>query len=259
MSWLLVLSLFVPAPSHQAPGHPVDVSTLIAGPPATVAQFDLGKLKGEPRQLSWSPDLSQLYLQTVEGKAPAETLHHYLVTVAGGALTPVDGVPGWAIEYWNVKQDRVAPGIPSLEIQIEQTIETLHTGVAQAGVLDRQSSPTGVVGSNPSPESLANGQHGNSQANVVRLRLVGEAIAVWINERPIPGARFGWGPTGTGSLVYIDAQGSLVLFDRLKHRQTIKGVKDTLLPAWSADGSRLAYVQRLGKKRIAIGTLSLGR
>jgi hypothetical protein len=258
MSWLLALSLFVAAPP-QAPGHPVDVSTLIAGPPAVVAEFDLGKLKGEPRQLSWSPDLSQLYLQTVEGKPPGEKLHHYVLAVAGGSLTPVDRAPDWAIEYWNVKQDRVAPGIPSLEIQIEQTVETLKTGVGQAGVLDRQSSPTGVASNNPSPESLANGQHGNSDANVVRLRLVGEEIAVWVNERPVPGTRFGWGPSGTGSLVCLDEQGSLVLFDRLKHRQTIKGVKNALLPAWSADGSRLAYVQRLGKKRIAIATLPLGR
>ena len=82
---------------------------------------------------------------------------------------------------------------------------------------------------------------------------------MWVNERPVPGARFGWGPAGTGSLVCLDEQGSLVLFDRSKHRQTIKGVKNALLPAWSADGSRLAYVQRLGKKRIAIATLPLGR
>ena len=257
-SWLLALSFFVVAPL-QAPGHPVDVSLLIAGPPAVVAEFDLGKLKGEPRQLAWAPDLSQLYLQTVEGKPPEEKIHHYVVAVAGGALTSVERTPDWAIEYWNIKQDRVAPGIPSLEIQIERTVETIKSGVGQAGVLDRQSSPTGVVSNNPSPESLANGQHGNSDANVVRLRLLGEEIAVWINERPVPGAKFGWGPTGTGSLVYLDEQGSLVLFDRGKHRQTLKGVKDALLPAWSADGARLAYVQRIGKKQIAIATLPMGR
>lgn len=259
MSWLFALSLLL-APSPQAPGHPVDVSSLIAGPPTVVVELDLGKLKGEPRQLCWSPDLTELYLQTAEGKPPQERLRHYVITVAGGAMASVERVPAWAVEYWNVKQDRIAPGMPSLEIAVEQTVETLKTGVGQAGVLDRQSSPSGVVANNgPTPDSLAAGQHGNSLANVVRLKLVGEEIAIWVNERPIPGTRFGWGPSGTGSLVCLDEQGSLVLFDRLKHRQTIKGVKDAMLPAWSADGARLAYVQKLGKKRIAVATMTLGR
>jgi hypothetical protein len=33
-----------------------------------------------------------------------------------------------------------------------------------------------------------------------------------------------------------------LLLDQHKHKQTVQGVKDGLLPAWSTDGARLAWV-----------------
>jgi hypothetical protein len=142
--------------------------------------------------------------------------------------------------------------MPALVIDIWQGIETLKPGVGASGVLDRQSSPDAVAGGSPSVANLANGAHGDQPANVTRLKLVGEDIAVWINERPYPGARFSWGPPGSGALVYIGEHGELVLFDQKKRRQKVPDVKDAFLPAWSADGGRLAFVQKTGRKKIAI-------
>jgi hypothetical protein len=45
MQWLLLAALAV-----------IDVSTVRVGPPTTVTELDLGKLKGELRQVAWSPD-----------------------------------------------------------------------------------------------------------------------------------------------------------------------------------------------------------
>ena len=231
---------------------PLDVSPLAAGRPVVVAEVDSSKLKGDVRRLAWAPDGTTLYLQSVEGKPPSEKLHHYSLQVAGGAPVPVEREPEWAARYWAMKQDRAAPGMPALVIDIWQGIETLKPGVGAAGVLDRQSSPAAVAGNNPSVENLANGTHGDQPATVTRLKLVGEDIAVWINERPYPGARFSWGPPGSGALVYVGEHGELVLFDQKKRRQKVPDVKDAFLPAWSADGGRLAFVQKTGRKKMAI-------
>jgi hypothetical protein len=45
----------------------------------TVTELDLGKLKGELRQLGWSIDGTELYVQTVDGNPNSEELRHYLL------------------------------------------------------------------------------------------------------------------------------------------------------------------------------------
>lgn len=235
------------------------VSRLTFGSPVLVAELDTSKVKGELRRLAWEPDGTTLYLQTVEGKPPDEKIRHYAAEVAGGALTSLDSEPGWAAQYWSVKQDRAAPGIPSLVIDVQQGVETLKAGVGASGVLDRQSSPDAVAGGSPSASNLADGAHGNQNATVTRLKLLGEDIAVWINERPFPGARFSWGPSGSGALVYIGEHGELTFFDSQRHRRTVPQVKDAFLPAWSTDGSRLAFLQKTGRKKVAVSWVEVGR
>ena len=54
----------------------------------------------------------------------------------------------------------------------------------------------------------------------------------------------------SGAIAYTDREsGHLMLLDQHKRKQTIAGVKDALLPAWSIDGSRLAWVQKSGRKK----------
>jgi Tol biopolymer transport system component len=48
-----------------------------------------------------------------------------------------------------------------------------------------------------------------------------------------------------------------VFFDAQKHRQTLAGVKDAVLPAWSTDGPRLAYLQKTGRKKYAVAWMSV--
>ena len=254
---LLIVTLTILSPT-QGPGNALDVSALPIGSPVTITQLDAGTLKGEPRLLAWSPDGESLYLQSVEGQPPKAKVRHCLLPRSGGPLTALDAEPGWAIEYWNVKQDRVAPGVRALVIEIEQTTETIQGGPGPAGALDR-SNPGAATNPNQTVPDLAGGTSGNQKAAVVRLKLLGEQIAKWVNpkERPVPGTRFGWGPAGSGAIVYLGEHGGLVFFDRQKHKRSVPGVKDALLPAWSLDGRLLAYLQKAGRNKYVVAWLSL--
>ena len=64
---------------------------------------------------------------------------------------------------------------------------------------------------------------------------------------------FSWGPTGSGAIAYTDREvGRLMLLDQHKHKQTVSGIKDALLPAWSLDGARLSWVQRSGRRKYVL-------
>src|SRR5258707_11335572 len=96
---LLAFIPFVPAPANG----PLDVSRLTIGAATTIAELDLGKLKGELRRLSWAPDGAQLCVMTADNDMPDAKLHFYTVPLGGGAVTPADREPEWATEYWTVK------------------------------------------------------------------------------------------------------------------------------------------------------------
>jgi len=246
LQWLLtsVLSIF---PGQTPPSTLVDVSTLKVAAPATVAELDLGKLKGELREVGWSSDGSELYIQTADGTPPSQKIRHYVVPVAGGAPKPVDAQPQWAIDYWTIKSDRFAPGLRSLMIDFEQKQEKMKVGTG-SGRPGEQAG--GSPGSTPVDiEKTAEGQW----QNFARLTLLGEVVSEFLNQMPIPGLMFSWGPPGTGTIAYTDRElGHLMLFDRNKHKQTVAGVKDALLPAWSTDGTRLAWVQKSGRRKYTL-------
>ncbi len=253
---LLVWLVSQAVPQSTAWVH-LDVSKLTVSQPTVITQVDTGKLKGEPRRLAWEPGGDLLYLQTAEGNAPIFTFHHYTIAVNGGAVTVVDGEPGWASDYWAFKQDRIAPGAPLLVIQVEQKEEILKAGTGPAGVLDREAGAMNVIANGPSIDNLGKGTHGDQKVRVVRLRLLGEELGTWSNEWFNAGAKFGWGPPGSRAIVHLNESGGLVFFDEHKHRQTVPGVKDALLPAWSADGTRLAYLQKTGRKTYAVAWMNV--
>lgn len=254
---LLLLTWLAPVQSPQTAWTHVDVSTLEASAPTVVTVIDMGKLKGEPRRLAWSPDGQTLYLQTAEGNPPLFTLRHYTIAIAGGAVTRVNEEPAWGNEYWTFKQDRIAPGVPALMLDVEQRDEIVKSGTGPAGVLDRESSPDKVAAGGMTPDNLAKGTHGDQKAHVVRLRMLGEEIGVWTNEWFNAGTKFGWGPSGSGAIVHLDQGGRLVFFDQHKHRQIVAGIRDAVLPAWSTDGARLACLQKTGRKTYTVAWMSV--
>ena len=216
--------------------------------PATVAELDLEKLKGELRQIGCSRDCRELYVQTVVGEPASQKLRHYLMPLEGGARQSIDQAPEWATDHWGFKSDRFARGLRSLMIDFEQKQEKTRIGTGTGRPGDAAAGPAsaGV------PVDIENTSEGQYQ-NYARLTFMGETISEFVNQVPIPGLMFSWGPVGSGAMAYTDREaGHLMLIDQHKHKQTLGGIKDALLPAWSIDGTRLAWVYKSGRKKYTL-------
>ena len=244
MLWLSILAW---AFASQA----VDVSTFTLNP-ATVVGLDLGQLKGELRRIAWSPDASQLYVQTVDGTPPNEKLRHYVVASEGGPLVPASQEPEWAQEYWAFKSDKTAPGIPTLEIDVKMARETtkIGTGSGRPGT-----STASLADSNENAAMASEGQRGTTWT----FTLAGETIAEFKEARPVPGLTFSWGPAGSGAIVFTDRNGRLVFFDRAKHKRIVPDVKEAILPAWSPDGTRVAYAVKQARRKYQLVWCNIAR
>jgi hypothetical protein len=249
LSLLIAAWLTVPQALSRLP---IDATRIEVGTPIVAARIDTGTVKGDVRRLCWSPDGGTMYLQTAEGNPPLEVFRHYAITAQGGAITALDGQPDWAASYWAVKQDRVAPGIESLRIEVVQGNAVVKGGAGESGVLNRGNSSIEGMTSSPSVDSLAAASMNTEHARVVRLTLLGMDIATWTNERPYPGARFSWGPSESGALVCVGDKGQLVFIDQRKQKKVMSSTKDAVLPAWSADGRRVAYLQKAGRKKYLV-------
>jgi Tol biopolymer transport system component len=128
-------------------------------------------------------------------------------------------------------------------IEFEQKLEKMKvgTGSGRPGEMG--------IGAGVSADKIAEGQ----QQNVARLTLLDETISEFVNQKPIPGLMFSWGPAFSGAIAYTTREaGQLILLDRNKHKQTVSGVKDALLPAWSTDGTRLAWVRKDGRRKYTL-------
>ncbi len=244
--------LWLPILAWAFVSQPADVSTF-ALKPAAVIDLDLGQLKGELRRISWSPDASQIYVQTVEGSSPKEKLHHYIVASEGGPLTPSDREPEWAQEFWTFKSDKTAPGVPTLEIDAKPTRERTRVGTGSA----RPDSPrTGNASDYNENVAMA----GEGQSGITwRFTLLDETIGEFKDTRPIPGLTFSWGPTGSGTIAFTDRDGRLVFLDRTKHKRVVPDVKDALLPAWATDGTRIAYAVKQGRRKYQLVWCNIAR
>lgn len=239
------------APQASVPPRgSIDVTSLKVSAPVAVVELDLGKLKGELRQIGWAADGAKLYIQTAEGPASSPRLRHYWVAMTGGAVNSLESEPDWARTYWEFKSDRAAPGIGSVMIDLEQKFETLKVGPGQAGALDREASALG--GNVGNLETIAKGNDPNQKQLVTRLKLFDETVSEFVNQTPIPGLTFSWGPEKSGAIAFTDRDGRLTLMDQKKHKQNVAGAKNALLPAWSTDGRLLAWVQRAGRKKYTL-------
>jgi hypothetical protein len=220
-----------------------------------VGEIDLGKIKGAlVRQLAWSPDGSLFYLMTYDPNPDAsiKATYHYLIPAAGGAPKRVDVQPEWAATYWQWKSDKAAPGDPSFAIEVSQDKKReeavaipMGGEMAKGGAGD----PTGGL----STQAAMEAGRAMRNNNVYTLRLKGEIVGEWVDHPIVPGLTFGWGPPKSGLIAFSERQsGRLVILDKTGAKQKVDNTKGIVLPAWTEDGARLAYLESRGRNKYAL-------
>jgi hypothetical protein len=203
--------------------------------PVTVCDVDLNVLKGELRRLSWAPNGESLHIQTHDPRNG--DLYDYIVDLGNHEISHAFGEPAWAAEYWQRKSSLIAPGLPTLRLEVTEN--------------NRRTKPTPFSGgfANGGGQTLDPRNPVDAYENELTLRFEGEEIGNWINGAPMAGDTFGWGPDGSGALVFTDKSGHVTVIDQEKRKVTIPGIKDAVFPAWSIDGTRVVWLQKLGRKK----------
>jgi hypothetical protein len=207
------------------------------GAPTTITELDGGMLDGELTRVAWSPDGASIYLQT----AQRDRRRHLLVTVAGdGKPAAQTSEPDWAAQYWDRKASLAAPGAHvaiSVLHEVQKKDSSFLGGAPNlAGSLDRE----------PTPE----------YDDVVVYEVYAERIGRWVRVPAVQGQTYGWGPEGTGTIAFVDMKGQLVV-RRADAREIAPRIADASLPAWSPDGSKIAYIQKTGRRKFVLAYVTI--
>ncbi|HMD35088.1 MAG TPA: hypothetical protein VKH42_08975 [Vicinamibacterales bacterium] len=219
----------------------LDVSALKASEPALVCELDMKVLKGELRRLSWSVDGRYLHVQTLEAK----TLRDYIVTLPEGEISAAFGEPEWAVQYWTMKSALAAPGVTDLKIEVLENHQRTQPMPFTGGF------------ANGGAQTVDPHNPRDTFAIEARLLLLDQEVGYTLNAVAMAGGSYGWGPPGSAAIAFIDTSGHVTLFDRAKHRNVVATAKSAMMPAWSADGRKLAYVQKASRDRFRLMCLTL--
>lgn len=225
-----------------------DASRLIVAKPAVLAVVETDKLHGEPWKLCWSPDGRQLYLAAMKRKDGGMDLTHHLIDAASGAVETLDVEPPWASSYWEWKSWKSAPGRPEFVITIDQQKKNESATARPSGGAMARGSASGDPGISIDD---AAGQM-SSNVMVITLLLKGQVLGQWKGEPFVPGLTFGWAPQNMDAIAFADKDGHLILMDEQGRRQRIEPTKNAQLPAWSADGARVAWVEKQDRRKFRI-------
>src|SRR5262245_29340765 len=165
----------------QAAAPASDARQITLAAPQSIAELDLGKMKGDLARLSWSPDGSELYLQTVERDRTGNTkaAHHYVVSMAARSVKDIDQEPPWASTYWTWKSAQASPGSPSFSIAVEgPRRETKRsTAAPTGGVLARGGTADPTAGTTVSDVASAADQ--TQMQTIYALKVKNETIGEW--------------------------------------------------------------------------------
>jgi hypothetical protein len=231
-----------------------DATAVRVSDPTTVTELDMGKLKGEPTRLAWSADGKEFYLQTTENAGrPNARVRHYVFNAGNGSKKDVNAEPEWAAAYWLQKSAQTAPDDRAFKIdaktehRVQQTTSSPMGGeMARGGV---SGDPTAGTSTGDGVSAAYTRQ--NAAVNLMVLK--GETIGEFVNTVIVPGLTFGWAPKGTKLIAYAAPKGGrVIVMDAKGQKAEVAGSKDALLPAWSPDAKRLAWLQKEARRKFTL-------
>ena len=227
---------------------------LQASAPVLISTLDGGKLKGEPTELAWSGDGTQLFLQTNErdSSGMVKAPRYFVMSAADGKPRAVEVPPAWAAEYWTWKSAQFAPGSKTFGIDVKQDERTLTaTSAPMGGALAKGAVAADPTGGGTTADEVMSHAAQMQKVHVFSLTLKegvkGELVGEFIGQQFLPGYTFGWSPSQLGMIAYANSSGRLALAGKDGQKQQLESTKNVLLPAWSSDGSKIAFLQRAGK------------
>jgi hypothetical protein len=235
----------------------IDARQVKLGAPQSIVELDTDKLKGQLAGLGWSPDGREMYLQTVERdrQGAVKSAKHYVITLESKALKNVGDQPAWASQYWAWKSGQASPGSPAFKFAIEERQETKRATAAVGDLAKGGGGGGDGRGGIPGTSADEAGAISN-QSQVVHiwtLKLKGTTIGEWLNEGVTPGTNFGWAPAPSKLIAFTKREGgSLMLLDDQGRKQELTGAKVAVLPAWSADGRKLAWLEKKDRKKFEL-------
>ncbi len=255
-------ALLAVAPLALAAQSPIRVGNLTVSEPVQIAELDMDKLKGQPFRLAWSPDGSQLYVQTLEGSfadanagKPSAKLRHYLFDASAvSSKKDLNAPPDWFAAYWNGKNGQHPVDAPGLRIEPKTEQRRAQATAAPSGGDLAKGGEQGASVSNIQSST------GSVSVPVTTLVYKGEKIGEFVNSPMVPGLTYGWGPSGTNVIAFAEPKdGEILIMDDQANKLKVEKTKGALLPAWAPDGARLAWIQKDGKKKYKLFVSTISR
>ncbi len=231
---ILALALSGTEPSQP----PSETRVIGVSEPASVVTMNKGDIKGLPWRMAWSPEATELYLQSWDGRGPDAKPHHYVISLAEKTSKSTREPPAWADEYWKWKAAQSAPRVPAFAITLDE-----HTEIIDP--LNQPRHAMYLSDSISGQNQLIAKQAGS--AHIYRMLLKGQVVGEWVDEPPAPGLTYSWAPAGLPLIAFVNKKGQIVFMDLHGRTQELEASKNAVLPAWSDGGGTLAYLERRGK------------
>jgi len=228
----------------QAPADPaVDLAALTISAPATIRDIDTKGVRGTPTRLAWSPDGAWVYVRvSTFDRWSNETVRHVLVETGTARVEPIADEPGWLPRYWNLKSGLSSPVQAAWRVKVETRDELVRTtNVPREGNIAQHGDPQAGA-----DEVAAKAAFASQKTLFEVYTLSGHVIGSAVNGHVAPGRTFAWAPQPLALIAFVSDKGRLVLMNAAGKVREVKGPKKPMLPAWSEDGRRLAWVQEAG-------------
>jgi hypothetical protein len=195
---------------------PINTKDIKWSKKAEVAKFDKDVTEESMMtSVCWSPDESQIYIQSVVPGRQGIT-KRFMINPDGTGMEKVDKDPRWAGQYWFYKSSLESPDTDA-KIEEEVSKKTLSVGKGTGGV---GGTMMGTI-------------------NIYRYKFHGDKI---FEKKEIPiiaGECHSWAPKGGQAMIYTDHKGNLYMIGADGENKTKMEKGDLCFPCWSPSGKKI--------------------